>query len=155
MFQRADAEQLCKCLSKVREGLTRPQIGASTHGRAEHQQRNMLARVVGAWRGRIVAVIGGDDQQIAGLDPRQQRRQSRVESLEVGGVALGIVAMPVHGVKVDQVGEDQASRCRVERALDFVHAVRIAGRVHRVRNTAAGKQVLDLADGDNRRPGRP
>ena len=39
----------------------------------------------------------------------------------------------------------------VERALDFVHAVRVARRVHGARDAAAGKEILDLADGDDRR----
>ena len=43
--------------------------------------------MVGARRRRIVAVIGGDHQQIVAAQARQQRRQARVEALEVRGVA--------------------------------------------------------------------
>ena len=63
--------------------------------------------MIGARRRRIVAVIGGDDQQVSRLQARQQRRQPLVESLEVLGVAADVVAMPVDGVEIDEVGEDE------------------------------------------------
>ena len=55
----------------------------------------MLARVIGAGRRRIVAVIGGDDQQIRFPQHRQHVTKALVEALEVVGVPLDVVAVPV------------------------------------------------------------
>ena len=63
--------------------------------------------------------------------------------------------MAVDGVEIDEIGEDQAPRRRIERALDFVHAVGVARRVDRARDAAAGEEILDLADGDDRRARHP
>ena len=48
----------------------------AAHARPDRQQRHTLARMVGGRRGRIVAVIGGDEQQIVLPKGRQQRRRA-------------------------------------------------------------------------------
>ena len=75
------------------------------------EQRHVLARVIGARRRRIVAVIGGDDRagrpaRAAAADPARRRsNRSRLR-----GVAGDVVAMAVLGVEVHQVREDQPVR---------------------------------------------
>ena len=95
-------------------------------------------------------MVGGDDEQVVVSQPRQQRGQPRVEALEVGGVAGDVVAVAVLRVEVDQVGEDQAALDRLHLRLDLVHAVLVAHGVDPARDAAAGKQILDLADRDDR-----
>ena len=96
----------------------------------EHEQRHVLARMIGAGRGRIVAVVGGHDQQIVGPQARQQLRQPCVEALQVPGVAGHVVAVSVERVEVDQVGEHQARVAAGDQRLDGVHALVVAGGLH-------------------------
>ena len=77
MLQRSDAKQLGKRLSEIRKRPTRRRDRRRRAPMAEHQQRHVLARVIGARRRGIVAVIGGDDQQIAGADARAAIADSR------------------------------------------------------------------------------
>ena len=89
----------------------------------DNQHGHVLARMIGARRRRIVAVIGGDDEQIRRPQVRQQRGEPRVEALEIARVAGDVVAMPVERVEVDEVREDQPGRVRFDRALDRVDAL--------------------------------
>ena len=107
--KRADAEVLRQRLAEIGKGRSRAEIDAGLDASAVQQQRHVLARMVGARRRRIVAVIGGDHEQIVVAQLRQQARQPRVEPLEVRGIAGDVVAMAVDRIEVDQVGEDQAA----------------------------------------------
>ena len=81
--QRRHAEDLGERLPEIGECRARRRDRHRPRAGAEHQQRHVLARVVGAGRRRIVAVIGGDDQQIVRPQLRQQLGQPRVEALEI------------------------------------------------------------------------
>ena len=99
-------------------------------------------------------MIGRHHQQIVLAQPRQQRGQARVEPLEVRRIPGDVVAMAEVRVEIDEVREDRgrgrpASICRI----DLVHALIVARGVDRLRHAAAGEQILDLADGDDRQPG--
>ncbi len=74
---------------------------------ARDQQRHVLARMIGARRARIVAVIGGHDQQIGLTQRSAAGARALVELLEIGRVAAHVVAMAVERVEVDEVGEDE------------------------------------------------
>ena len=76
----ADAEQLGQRLAEIGERRPRAEVDVPSDARAGDEQRHVLARVIGARRGRIVAVIGGDDQQIgwpAAAADRARRRSKR------------------------------------------------------------------------------
>ncbi len=75
---------------------------------------------------RIVAVIGGDDEQVRLAQRREHARQTRVEPLEVGGVAGHVVSMAVQDVEVDDVREQQAFGGIAHRLFDAVHPLRVA-----------------------------
>ena len=55
--------------------VARADVDAGAHPLARQQQRHVLARVIGARRRRIVAVIGGDHEQIVAAQLRQQARR--------------------------------------------------------------------------------
>ena len=154
--QRTDAEELGQRLAEVRERLARAEVDAGAHRRPDDQQRHVLARVVGARRRRIVAVIGGDDEQIVGAEPRQQRGQPRVEALEVGGVAREIVAMAVDACRSRRGWRRSgprgvASSARSTSSMPSSSLVVCTARD----DAAAGEQILDLADRDDRQSRRP
>lgn len=56
--------------------------GAAGDAWAESEDRHMLAGVVGAGGGRVAAVVGGDDDEVAWSQPRLQlgRRWSKASS---------------------------------------------------------------------------
>ena len=56
----------------------------------------------------IVAVIGGDDQQIARAQPRQHGRKPASNHSRCRGIAGNVAAVAVEAVELDEVGEDQA-----------------------------------------------
>ena len=151
MGHRGDAEQLGQRLRQIGEGGAIAEIGAGTGSRAAHEQRHVLARVIRARRRRIVAVVGGDDEQVVGTQLRQELAQPRVEALEVPRVALDVVAMPVDRVEVDEVGEDQSPLDARDRLLHRVHPLIVTRRVHRRPNAAAGEEILNLAHRVHRR----
>jgi hypothetical protein len=64
--------------------------------------------VIRARRRRIVAVVGGDCQEIGIAQRIEHGGQPFIESLDVRGVACDVVAMTVKRVEVDQIREDQA-----------------------------------------------
>src|SRR4051794_5102029 len=58
------------------------------------EQRRVLARVVGAWRGRVAAVVGGDDEQVAqGVQARQPLPQLGVDRLQRAVIAGDVIAV--------------------------------------------------------------
>ena len=69
----------------------------------------MLARMVGARPCRIIAVIGGEDDEITGLEFGFKLGQAAVKRFEAGGVACDIAAMAELGVKIDEIGEQKAA----------------------------------------------
>jgi len=128
------------------EAASQTQIRSGTHRRSDDEQRDVFAGVIGARRGWIVAVIGGQDQEIVRLEARQEPVEPHVESLEVLRVPHRVVPMAVDGIEVDEIREDEALRGRGERRLDLVHAVVVRLRVHGAGDASAGEEVLDLAD---------
>ena len=68
--------------------------------------------------GGIAAVVGGDDQHVAGAEPGSSGAELAVERLQGRPVAGDVVAVAVEHVEIDQVGEDQprAARPPVPRA---------------------------------------
>ena len=65
--------------------------------------------MIGTGRGRIVAVIGGNDEQIVASQLRNDARQPGVEPFQVGGVSAHVVAVSVKGVEVHEIGHDQTA----------------------------------------------
>ena len=92
-------------------------------------QRHFLPRVVGAAEGRVVAVVGGDDQQILPRAGGQESGEPGIEFRQRPRIARRVAAVAVFAVEIDQVGEDQPVRRRRPRPRDASHASGIgAGR---------------------------
>ena len=111
----------------------------------------MLARVVEAAEGRIVAVIGGDDAIIARAQCGFDRAKPRIEGLKAGSVAGHVSAMAKFGVEIDQIDDNEPAvggrRQRLEQEVDIaVVALALAFRS----GVAVGENVADLADRDDR-----
>src|SRR5688572_19018259 len=144
--ERSDAEYVGDGLAEIREGGPDAKVDAGADGWTDGEHGHVLARVIGARGGGIVAVIGSNHEQIAGSQARQQVGEAAIESFEIGCVPGHVVAMAVNGVEVDQVRKYQASLVRVERSDDLVHPVIVALGVDGRADPAAGKEILDLAD---------
>ena len=98
---------------------------------------------------RVVAVVGGQDHEVAVAQFAFERHQVRVELLECAGVAGDVAAVAVQHVKVDQVDEHEPRLDGFGELDRVLHAVAVAFGVHRLRDAAAGEDVFDLADPDD------
>ena len=64
MRQGAHAEDVGHSLAQIGKRRAGSEVDAGRAMRAGRQHRHVLARVIGARRGRVVAVVGGDDEQV-------------------------------------------------------------------------------------------
>src|SRR3982751_5897065 len=81
--------------------------------RVAEKQRHLLARVVRAVMGRVVAVVGRDDQQVFQCAIRQEAGKPTVEGRKRLRIAGRITTMAVFRVEIHQVGEDEACLSRM------------------------------------------
>ena len=110
-----------------------PMSTSAANGGARDHHGHVLARVVGARRGRVVAVIGRDDRDVARTEPRQQRRQPRIEPLQVRRISVDVVPVAVLGVEIDEVGEDQSGRrASIARSIASIPSSSLAVWIARV-----------------------
>ena len=119
----------------------------------QDHERHFLAGVIGAAPGRVVAVIGGDDDEVVLVDPREEAGEPRVELDQRLRVAGDVAAVAVEHVEIDEVREDQPVVGRVPQLVDRGHAFGVRGRGRRARDAAAGEDVADLAHAFDREPG--
>jgi len=103
--------------------------------------------MIGAVMIRVVAVIGGDDQQIVTADARQNVGQPPVEFHQRPRVTFGIAPMAVQRVEIDEIGEQEPVKRRIQQLRRPVDAVRVAFRLERLRHAFSGVDVADFADG--------
>lgn len=74
-----------------------------------HENGNVFTGVVRPGPGRVVAVVGRDDEKVPWVQDIQQFRQAAVEFLEGAAVARDIAAVSVEGIEVDEVGHHDAA----------------------------------------------
>src|SRR5665213_3156311 len=86
-----------------------PTEGAAAEAGAEGENRHVFTRVVGTAKCRIIAVVGGNDDEIAGPQCHDELRQAPVESFEAIGVAGDVAAVAEVRVEVDEVAEDETA----------------------------------------------
>ena len=152
VLERSDAEVGGEGLPQVGKRPPGPEIHAGTDTRAGDENRDVLARVIGAGRRRIVAVIGGDDQQVRFPQHRQHVTKALVEALEVVGVPPDVVAVPVQRIEVYEIDEDEP-RCIGADDIDQpIDTFIVALRRNRFSYASAGEQIPDLADRDDGNP---
>src|SRR5829696_6730861 len=119
-----------------------------------HQERDALAGVVGAAEGRVVAVVGGDDQEILVPKGVEEFREALVEALQVPGHPFRVAPVAVLRVEVHEVGEDQAALDAPEGSEDGVYLRGVVGLPREVLGYAlAVEDVPYLADRDHRLAG--
>ena len=150
--ERSDAEIGGERLPQIGKRAPRPEIHAGADTRAGDENRDVLARVIGAGRRRIVAVIGGDDQQIRFPQRRQHVTEALVEALEVVGVARDVVAVPVQRIEVHEIDEDEPRSIGADDIDQPIDTFAVALRRNRLGNASAGEQIPDLADRDHGNP---
>src|SRR5215204_7369118 len=88
--------------------------------------------MVRSFEGRVVGVVRGDDHEISAISTIGQLRQPLVEALDVFGHALGVAAVTVSGVEVNEVCEDQArldTAQRIQNRIYFGCVVRRGGQM--------------------------
>ena len=129
--------------------------GARTEGWGKQQNRHLFARVVGAAPGRVVAMVGGQHQEIVLLDCRDKLRQTAIESHQRLGITRNIAPVAIFLVEIDEIGDDQRPvmrHCeRLERAVEQGH---VAGGLELVGDALAGEDIGDLAYGKHITTGR-
>src|SRR4030095_14753172 len=120
---------------------------------AEGDHGGELAGVVGAGSGGVAAVVGGQEQPVvvpqlghdlgeAGVEALQAAR----EGLQGAGVALGVAAVAVDHVEVDQVGEDEGRAVGPAQEPDGgVQGGLVVAGVVGAGQAPAGEDVLALA----------
>ena len=78
--------------SYIREGLpesNRP----GREGWGKDEDGHLLAGVVGAAPGGVVAVVGGEDEKVVGPELRDELREPIIELLQGVGIAWNVAAM--------------------------------------------------------------
>ena len=136
-------------LADIGEGFAPPDP-AGFHVWAEGQDRDGLAGMVGALPGRIAAVIGGDDRQIAGLQFRLEFGQPPIELFQRRGVARHVAAVAEQHVEIDEIGEQEIAVLQpLERGQRGVEQGVVAGRLDDFAHPLMGEDIADLADADD------
>src|SRR5215208_7900880 len=102
--------------------------------------------MISAWGGRVVPMVGSNDQQVVFAEPIKHLPQLAVELLEVGRIACHIVAMTVLRIKIDEIREyESVSGVGHDLRNRLNAAIVAAGRQVPLR-PAAGKEIGRLAD---------
>ena len=102
--------------------------------------------MIGARPGGIDAVVAGDKEHVARPHGLLQRRQRVVEPAQRTGVAVGVFAVAIHHVELDQVAEDDATRRAPQELHRRGDGRIVVQRVRGGRNRAAGEDLRDLAN---------
>ena len=71
---------VCNGLADVCKGFPAAKVRSRNDGVAVQEDGNVFAGVIGARPGRIVAVVGGDDEEVAGLEPLEETRGGRASN---------------------------------------------------------------------------
>ena len=122
-------------------------------GKARRKQRSVLARVVGAGRSRIDAVIGTPEGDVARRELGQQPGNGVVYLTQAGRKAGDVVAVPPDLVEIDEVGKQQAVTHLPQVAAAGGKPRRVVRGVIVDLDAALGEDLADLADADHRHAG--
>ena len=90
----------------VRESGARPE--RATIITAQHHERDLFPRVIGAVMCRIVSMIGRDDDEIIALDPLEEIAEPEIKFEERARVSRKVPPMAVEHVEIDEVGENES-----------------------------------------------
>ena len=84
------------------------QVHARTDTFAIGEHRHILTRMIGRWGRGVTTVISRDDEQVLRAQQRQQLCKLPVEFRCRIGIAVHIVAVAVHHVKIHEIHERKA-----------------------------------------------
>src|SRR3954454_14787672 len=134
-------------LERAPAGVGERAVVASAVVRAEDgEQRRILAGVVAVRRGGVDAVVGGEDQEVAGpeavVEPLGDRLVDLAERL---GEPADVVAVAVDLVGLDEVREDQPGVELVQELRRRGEPLLVGRRRVLAIDADAGEQVADLA----------
>ena len=110
------------------------------------EEEGVLARVVGRSGRRVTAVIGREDQEVAGAQGVEQVGQPPVEVLEAAMEVLRVVPVAPEHVRLDQVREDESVVQRPKQLLGLDDALGVRLGRMRLVDVDAGEDVADLPD---------
>lgn len=102
-----NAEPFGEGLAGVGEGFAEAEVFRTGEVLAEKEDGDLLAGVVGAGPGRVVAVVGGEAQEIAVAQFGQKLGQAGIEFFEGAAVADGVATVAKDGVEIDEVCHDK------------------------------------------------
>ena len=117
---------------------------------SERDHRDILSRVVGVLHvSGVAAVVRRDDDKVVFMELSEEARQPLVKFVQRLRVAIDVSAMAVEHVKVHEIHEAKARKVLVRVGHRFFQPVGVSRRVGKLRHAAAGKNIVDLADGDH------
>jgi len=131
-------------------------VGGATPDRArfpvepQRQDRHLLARMIGAFPGRIAPVVRRDDEKIARPHQVEQFGQSCIKGFKRGRIARNIAPMAKFGVEIDEIGEEQAAvgkrRKSLQRTVEHSH---VAGTFQHTACTRVSENIGNFSDADD------
>ena len=120
----SEPQPVSDAFANIREGGTDSKL-AGRESRGKAKDRHLFAGVIGTNPGRVVAVVGGQDEQVVVAKPADQFGQARIEGLERARIARNVAAVAVFLVEVDEVDHDEVAVTghlqRLERAIEQHH----------------------------------
>ena len=142
--KRTDVKVVRQRLTEIGKGLASSQIDFGAHPRAGQKNRDVLTRVIGARRRRIVAVVCGNDEQVGVAQSAQHVLETFIESLEVGRIAVHVVPMAELRIEVDEVDEDETFALFVNDLHQVVEPVSITPGRDGAIDAPAREEVANL-----------
>ena len=115
---------------------------------AKAKDWDVFAGVLGATPSGIIAVIGGENDEVAGLEFRFKFRQAAVKGFKAGRVSYNIASVAEFGIEIDEIGKKKAA---IGKIINFwQHRIKqrhIAICFDFSASVAMGKNITDFTDG--------
>ena len=96
-------------------------------------------------RARVAAVVRRDHQNVLLPHGGEKLRQALIKIRQSLGVPIHVIAVSVEHVIVHQIGKAQALEIPLHVLQGAVNALRVGGSAHKVRDAAAGENIIDLS----------
>ena len=139
----------CHRLRHIRESCTAANAARLYIG-PERQNGDMLARVIGAAKCRIIAMISRDDGEITGLQQGGECGQPRIKRLQCRRITGHVTPMAMFGIEINEVCESETTLGQRLRYIEQLIEQRIiTGRLDFFAGMAMGENIANLAQSDN------
>ena len=144
-----EAEVVGDGLADIGEGGAVAEAAGVPQGGGEGEQGDVLAGVIGGSRGRVAAMVGGDEQQISGAEGSKEIGDPEIDGFEGLRVAFRVVPVAVKHVEIDEIDENEAVGMILEGVEGPLHALGVGFGFVGGGDPAIEEDVGDLADADN------